>query len=52
MPDDYIDLNNQQDDEQKSLEAPEVTSWWIGRWSHVIAGGVFCLLYFPLSDRI
>jgi len=52
MPDDYIDLNRTQDDEQKPPEAAEVTSWWIGRWAHVIAGLVFCLVYFPLDDRI
>jgi hypothetical protein len=52
MPDDYIDLNNQQDDGDKLPETEEVTSWWIGRWAHVIAGLVFCVLYFPLSDHI
>jgi hypothetical protein len=52
MPDDYIDLNHQQDNDQQPQETEEVTSWWIGRWSHVIAGGVFCVLYFPLSDHI
>jgi len=52
MPDDYIDLTNQQDKQQESLETAEVTSWWIGRWAHVIAGLVFCMLYFPLSNHI
>jgi len=52
MPDDYIDLNHTQDDEQKPPETAEVTSWWIGRWSHVIALLVFCIVYFPLTDRI
>ena len=52
MPDDYIDLNNQQDEEQKPLKTAEVTSWWIGRWAHVIAGVAFCVLYFPLSNHI
>lgn len=52
MPDDYIDLTAQQDDGQKPPETEEVTSWWIGRWAHVIAGVVFCALYFPLSDHI
>jgi hypothetical protein len=52
MLDDYIDLNNQQDEEQKPPETAEVTSWWIGRWAHVIAGVAFCVLYFPLSNHI
>jgi hypothetical protein len=51
MPDDYIDLNTQHVEEQKPPETTEVTSWWIGRWAHVIALVVFCGLYFPLRDR-
>jgi hypothetical protein len=52
MPDDYIDLDQQADDRQQPPETTEVTSWWIGRWSHVIAGVVFCALYFPLSGHV
>jgi len=52
MPDDYVDLNSKLEDEQKPPETAEVTSWWIGRWSHVIAGLLFCIVYFPLDDRI
>lgn len=26
--------------------------WWIGRWAHVLAGVVFCALYFPLSQYV
>ena len=52
MTDDYIDLKSQQNGDEQSQETEEVTSWWIGRWSHVIAGGVFCILYFPLSDHV
>jgi hypothetical protein len=51
MPDDYIDLKNQQDEEPKPQETAEVTSWWIGRWAHVIAIFFFCVVYFPLSDH-
>jgi hypothetical protein len=51
MPDDYIDLNKQ-DDEQKNQETAEVTSWWIGRWAHVIALLVFGIVYLPFDDRI
>ena len=32
------------DDEQKR-------HWWIGPWAHVIAGVVFCLVYFPLDKH-
>jgi hypothetical protein len=34
---------------QNSSEDQQTSSWWIGRWSHVIAGVVFCLLYFPFD---
>ena len=52
MPDDYVDLNGRQDHEEEPPEKAEVTSWWIGRWAHVIAGLLFCLVYFPLDDRV
>ncbi len=51
MPDDDIDLKSPNEEEQKPSEDVERSSWWIGRWAHVIAGVVFCLLYFPLEDR-
>ena len=52
MPDDLIDLNTPQSDDEKPEVADEVTSWWIGRWAHVIALVVFAFLYFPLSDHV
>jgi hypothetical protein len=52
MPDGYVDLNSQDTAEPDKSKAEEVTSWWIGRWSHVIAGTLFCVLYFPLSSYI
>jgi len=52
MPDDYIDLTVEKDDKPKPLETEKVTSWWIGRWAHVIALLVFGVLYVPLSDRV
>ena len=52
MSDDYIDLNHTQEDEQKPPETAEVTSWWIGRWSHVIALFAFGIVYLPFDDRI
>ncbi len=51
MPEDYVDLNSRDKDEPEQAEPEEVSSWWIGRWAHVIAGVLFCILYFPLSDR-
>lgn len=51
MFEDSVGIENPADDEQKSSQETEQSSWWIGRWSHVIAGLVFCLLYFPFEDR-
>ena len=52
MPDDYFDLNNQSGDTQEKPEDDEVSSWWIGRWAHVITLVVFCALYFPFSGYV
>lgn len=41
-------------DEENAAKASnndQQSSWWIGRWSHVIAMIVFSLLYFPFADR-
>ena len=35
--------------EAESKPTEEISSWWIGRWAHVIAGIFFCVLYFSLS---
>ena len=51
MPDEYIDLRSESEQNDKPPEDSEKSSWWIGRWAHVIALSVFCLLYFPFSDR-
>ena len=51
MQEDYLDLNSTSEAEQKPPDEEPPSSWWIGRWSHVIAGLVFCLLYFPLSQH-
>jgi hypothetical protein len=50
MPEDYLDLNSTGEEERKQSDAEENSSWWIGRWSHVIAILVFVLCYFPLSQ--
>jgi len=51
MFEDSLGVENQTEDDQNSSESNEKSSWWVGRWAHVIAGVVFCLLYFPFSDR-
>jgi hypothetical protein len=52
MPDDYIDMRSPNEEGEKPSEDVEKSSWWIGRWAHVIAGLVFCLLYFPFQGRL
>lgn len=39
------------EDEAEVSRGDQKTSWWIGRWSHVIAMIVFSLSYFPFADR-
>lgn len=39
------------EDEAGAANENQKSSWWIGRWSHVIAMIVFSLLYFPFADR-
>jgi cell division protein FtsW (lipid II flippase) len=51
MFDDLDTAERKTDDEQTPADGEGKTSWWIGRWAQVIAGLVFCLLYFPFKDR-
>src|SRR5580692_11215978 len=51
MFEDSLAIENQTEDDQKPSGGKEKPSWWIGRWAHVIAMVVFCLLYFPFQDR-
>jgi hypothetical protein len=51
MFDDLETAEKQTEDEQTPAEDEKEPHWWIGPWAHVIAGVVFCLLYFPLKDR-
>jgi hypothetical protein len=30
----------------------EASHWWVGPWAHVIAGVVFCAIYFPFDQYI
>lgn len=51
MFDDLDTAERKTEDEKTHAETEEQSSWWIGRWAHVLAGVVFCLLYFPFEDR-
>jgi hypothetical protein len=51
MFDDLDTAEGKTADEQTSADDEGKSSWWIGRWAHVIAGVVFCLLYLPFEDR-
>jgi hypothetical protein len=51
MFEDSTALENQTEGDQNTTESNEKSSWWIGRWAHVIAGLSFCLLYFPFQNH-
>jgi hypothetical protein len=51
MFDDSETAEKKTEDEQTPADDEEESHWWIGPWAHVIAGVVFCLLYFPFEDR-
>jgi len=37
--------------EETRVPNEEKSSWWIGRWAHVIAMVAFSVLYFPFTDH-
>jgi len=39
------------EDEARPSKEDQKSSWWIGRWAHVIAMLAFSVLYFPFADR-
>ena len=51
MPDDYNDLKTQADEAQDDSDTPKFTSWWIGRWAHIISLIVFISLYVLFLDK-
>ncbi len=51
MFDDLDTAENKTEEAQKTSEGEQKSSWWIGRWAHVIALVPFCLIYFPFSER-
>jgi hypothetical protein len=51
MFEDSSSLENQAQETQKPSEEEGQPSRWLSRWSHVIAGLVFCLLYFPFQSH-
>ena len=52
MFDDLETAESKTNETQNSSQSDKTTSWWIGRWSHVIAGLFFCVMYFPLSSYV
>jgi hypothetical protein len=51
MFDDLTSLEGQAEVAQKSEEEEDKPARSLSRWSHVIAGLVFCLMYFPFQDH-
>ena len=48
----FEDLDNQTEEKQSASDAEQRSHWWIGPWAHVIAGVVFCVIYFPLDQYL
>lgn len=51
MFDDLSSLENQAGETQKPSEEQDKPARSLSRWSHVIAGLIFCLLYFPFRGH-
>jgi hypothetical protein len=51
MFDDLETEEKKTEGDRTSSEDKRKSSWWIGRWAHVIAIPVFCALYFPFQER-
>lgn len=51
MFDESLGLDNRPEETQKSSEEEDKPARDLSRWSHVIAGLVFCLLYFPFQHH-
>ncbi len=51
MFDDLSSLENQAEESQKPSEEDDKPARSLSRWSHVIAGLIFCLLYFPFRGH-
>ena len=50
MFDEYPVVEKQSDDEQKSSEDRKST-WWLGRWAHVVTIPVWFILFISFADR-
>jgi hypothetical protein len=48
---DLSSLENQTEDTEKASKVEDEPSRWLSKWSHVIAGLVFCLLYLPFQSH-
>jgi hypothetical protein len=46
---DSLGIEDQTEDDPKRSEGDEKPSWWVGRWAHVLALPVFCIVYFPFQ---
>jgi hypothetical protein len=51
MFDDLSSMENQAEETQKPSEEQDKPARSLSRWSHVIAGLIFCLLYFPFRGH-
>ena len=51
MFDDLTSLEGRAEEAQKPSEEEDKPARSLSRWSHVIAGLVFCLMYFPFQDH-
>jgi len=51
MFDELSGLENQSEAQQASVEEADKPARSLSRWSHVIAGIVFCLVYFPFQGH-
>jgi di/tricarboxylate transporter len=51
MFEDLDTAESKTEDSQDPSEDKQTPHWWIGPWAHVIAGLVFCLLYFPFDQH-
>jgi len=51
MIDDLTSLEGRAEEAQKPLEEEDKPARSLSRWSHVIGGLIFCLIYFPFQEN-
>lgn len=52
MFDDLDTAENETEAQQNLSEDGQAPHWWVGPWAHVIAGLVFCLIYFSFDQHV